>query len=70
LRTYRAEKENEIWEQLYYRQFEKRWESGSSWLGFNLREVTVTIGLKNIDIQEEIIVKALLDSSVTGLVIS
>jgi len=70
LRTYRAEKENEIWEQLYYRQFEKRWESSSSWLGFNLREVTVTIGLKKIDIQEEIIVKALLDSSVTGLVIS
>ena len=35
-----------------------------------LREVTVKIGLERIDIQEEITVEALLDSRVTGLVIS
>jgi len=35
-----------------------------------LREVTVKIGLKRIDIQEGVIVEALLDSSTTGLVIS
>ena len=33
-----------------------------------LREMTVKIGLKRIDTQEEVIVEALLDSSVTGLV--
>jgi len=35
-----------------------------------LREVIVKIGLERIDIQEEVIVKALLDSGATGLVIS
>ena len=35
-----------------------------------LREVTVKIGLERIDIQEGITVEALLDSRVTGLVIS
>jgi len=35
-----------------------------------LREVTVKIGLERIDTQEEVTVKALLDSGVTGLVIS
>ena len=35
-----------------------------------LREVTVKIGLKRIDIQEEVIVEALLDSGATELVIS
>ena len=35
-----------------------------------LREVTVKIGLERIDIQEEITVEALLDSGVTGLVMS
>ena len=35
-----------------------------------LREVTVKIGLKKIDMQEEVTVEALLDSRVTGLVIS
>jgi len=35
-----------------------------------LREVTVKIGLERIDIQEEIMVEALLDSGVTGLVMS
>ena len=35
-----------------------------------LREVTVKIELKRIDIQEEVTVEVLLDSSVTGLVIS
>ena len=35
-----------------------------------LREVMVKIGLEIIDIQEEIIVEALLDSGVTGLVMS
>ena len=35
-----------------------------------LREVIVKIGLEKIDIQEKIIVKALLDSGVTGLVIN
>ena len=35
-----------------------------------LRKVTVKIGLERIDTQKEIIVEALLDSSVTGLVIS
>ena len=35
-----------------------------------MREVTVKIGLERIDIQEEITVEALLDSRVTGLVIS
>ena len=35
-----------------------------------LREVTVKIGLERIDIQEEITVEALLDSSATGLVMS
>jgi len=35
-----------------------------------LREVTVKIGLKRIDMQEEITVEALLDSRVTGLVMS
>jgi len=35
-----------------------------------LREVTMKIGLEKIDIQEEVIVEALLDSGVTGLVIS
>ena len=35
-----------------------------------LRKVIVKIGLERIDIQERVMVKALLDSSVTGLVIS
>ena len=35
-----------------------------------LREVTVKIGLERINTQKEIIVEALLDSRVTGLVIS
>ena len=35
-----------------------------------LREVTVKIGLKRIDIQEGIIVEALLDSRAMGLVMS
>ena len=35
-----------------------------------LREVTVKIELERIDIQEEVIVKALLNSEVTGLVMS
>jgi len=35
-----------------------------------LREVTVKIGLEIIDIQEGVIVKALLDSEATGLVMS
>jgi len=35
-----------------------------------LREVIVKIGLKRINTQEEVMVKALLDSGVTGLVIS
>ena len=35
-----------------------------------LREVTVKIGLERIDMQEGIIVEALLDSGVIGLVIS
>ena len=38
--------------------------------GNMLRKVTVNIGLKRIDIQEEVTVKVLLDSSVTELVIS
>ena len=35
-----------------------------------LREVTVKIGLEKIDTQEEVIVEILLDSEITGLVIS
>ena len=35
-----------------------------------LREVTVKIGLERIDMQEGVTVEALLDSKVTGLVIS
>ena len=35
-----------------------------------LREVIVKIGLKRINIQEEMTVEALLDSRVTGLVMS
>ena len=35
-----------------------------------LRKVTVKIGLERIDIQEGITVEALLDSGVTGLVMS
>jgi len=35
-----------------------------------LREVTVKIGLEKIDTQEEVIVEVLLDSEITGLVIS
>ena len=38
--------------------------------GDMLREVIVKIGLERIDMQERITVKALLDSSMTGLVIS
>jgi len=38
--------------------------------GRTLREVTVKIGLKRIDNQEEITVEALLDSEATGLVMS
>ena len=35
-----------------------------------LREVTVKIGLKRIDTQEEVIVEILLNSRATGLVMS
>ena len=35
-----------------------------------LREVTVKIGLERIDMQEGIMVEALLDSGTTGLVMS
>ena len=35
-----------------------------------MREVTVKIGLERIDTQEGVIVEALLDSGVTGLVMS
>ena len=35
-----------------------------------LREVTVKIGLKIIDMQKEVTVETLLDSRVTGLVMS
>jgi len=35
-----------------------------------LREVMVKIGLERIDMQERVIVEALLDSGTTGLVIS
>ena len=35
-----------------------------------LREVTVKIGLERIDTQKGVIVEVLLDSSITGLVIS
>ena len=35
-----------------------------------LREVTVKIGLERIDTQKEVMVEALLDSGVTGLVMS
>ena len=38
--------------------------------GRTLREVTVKIGLERIDTQERITMEALLDSGVTGLVIS
>jgi len=38
--------------------------------GDMLREVTVKIGLERIDMQEEITVEALLDSGMTGLVMS
>jgi len=38
--------------------------------GKTLREVTVKIGLERIDTQEEVTVKALLDSGATGLVMS
>ena len=38
--------------------------------GGMLREVTVKIGLEKIDIQKEVTVEALLDSSVTVLVMS
>ena len=38
--------------------------------GRTLREVTVKIGLKRIDMQEGIIVEALLDSGATGIVMS
>jgi len=38
--------------------------------GKTLREVTVKIGLERIDTQEEVMVEALLDSRVTGLVMS
>jgi len=38
--------------------------------GKTLREVTVKIGLERIDTQERVIVEALLDSGVTGLVMS
>ena len=38
--------------------------------GRTLREVIVKIGLERIDMQEGIIVEALLDSGVTGLVMS
>jgi len=36
----------------------------------SLWEITVKIGLERIDTQEEVIVEALLDSSITGLVMS
>jgi len=39
-------------------------------VGRILREVTVKIGLERIDTQEGIMVEALLDSGVTGLVMS
>ena len=38
--------------------------------GKTLREVIVKIGLERIDTQERIIIEALLDSGVTGLVMS
>jgi len=38
--------------------------------GRTLREVTVRIGLERIDMQEGIIMKALLDSRATGLIMS
>ena len=38
--------------------------------GRPLREVMIKIGLERLDTQEGIIVKALLDSGITGLVIS
>ena len=38
--------------------------------GKPLREVTIKIGLERLDMQEGITVKALLDSGVTGLVMS
>jgi len=38
--------------------------------GESLREITVKIGLERINIQEEVMVEALLDSSATGLVMS
>jgi len=38
--------------------------------GGSLREVTVKIGLERIDIQEGVMVEALLDSGATGLVMS
>ena len=38
--------------------------------GKKLREVTVKIGLERIDTQKGVIVEALLDSGVTGLVMS
>ena len=38
--------------------------------GESLREVTVKIGLERIDMHKEITLKALLDSKVTGLVMS
>jgi len=38
--------------------------------GDMLREVTVNIGLERIDIQEEVMVEALLDSRATGLMMS
>ena len=39
-------------------------------IGKILREVTVKIGLERIDMQEEVTVETLLDSGVTGLVMS
>jgi len=39
-------------------------------VGRTLREVTVKIGLERIDMQEGIMVEALLDSRTTGLVMS
>ena len=38
--------------------------------GESLREITVKIGLERIDIQKRVMVEALLDSGVTGLVMS
>ena len=38
--------------------------------GKTLREVTVKIGLERIDMQEGIMVEALLDSGATGLIMS